>query len=64
MELLYFIWSQFKIPILGLTILGLLAWIRFFVLPVGRVLPDETKGYQEKEIAGSPGENASDYEEH
>jgi hypothetical protein len=39
MELLYFIWSQFKIPIIGIAVFVLSAWIMVFVRPVRRVPP-------------------------
>lgn len=41
MELLYFIWDQFKVPILGLTVFILLAWLRVVVRPVRRESPEE-----------------------
>ncbi|MFZ5641945.1 MAG: hypothetical protein ACOY4Q_14820 [Bacillota bacterium] len=47
MELLYFIWSQFKIPIIGITVLVLLAWLRVFVRPVRRVPPQDVDGHED-----------------
>lgn len=34
MDFLLFIFDQFKIPIIGLLILGIYIWVRVFLLPV------------------------------
>lgn len=51
MELLFFIWDQFKVPIIGVTVLALLAWLRFSV-PVRRVPSKEMEQYENVKDSG------------
>lgn len=51
MELLAFIFDQFKIPIIGITVFVLLAWIRVIIRPVRRISPEELE--QQKNVKDS-----------
>ena len=37
MDLLYFFYDQFKVPIIGVVVFGLLMWLMVFVRPIRRV---------------------------
>lgn len=49
MELFWFFMQQFKVPILGLLIFGILLFLRIYVLPVRRPGPPQNNGSGENE---------------